>query len=70
VLTAAFETAGFVALTLARRHAAMAMVGPLASLAATLTVLYGWLVLRERPGRLAGVGAALACAGVVALALR
>lgn len=70
LLTGAFETAGFVTLTLARRHAAMTVVGPLASLAATLTVLYGWLVLRERPGRLAGVGAALACAGVVALALR
>jgi drug/metabolite transporter (DMT)-like permease len=46
----------------------MAIVAPAASLAAPLTVLYGWLVLRERPGPRAGLGAALACAGVVVLA--
>ena len=50
------------------RHAPMAVVSPVVSLAAALTVLYAWLVLRERPGRLALAGAALASAGVVLLA--
>jgi drug/metabolite transporter (DMT)-like permease len=68
LLTGAFETAGFVAVSVAGQHAPMAIVAPAASLAAPLTVLYGWLVLRERPGPRAGLGAALACAGVVVLA--
>ncbi len=67
--TGAVETAGFVAVALARRFAPMALVAPVASLASTFTVLYAWLVLRERPRRLASVGALLASAGVIILAL-
>jgi uncharacterized membrane protein len=33
--------------------------------AATLTVLYAWVVLGERPPRRAAIGVALACAGIV-----
>lgn len=69
LLTGVVETAGFVTLTLARARAPMVVVGPIASLASTFTVVYGWLWLRERPGRLAAVGAVVACAGVILLAL-
>lgn len=69
LLTGVVETAGFVALTLARERAPMVVVGPIASLASTFTVIYGWLVLKERPGRLAALGALVACVGVILLAL-
>ena len=64
-----FETVGFACVSLGAVHAPVAVVSPIASLSAALTVLYAWLVLRERPGRLAAVGAALASAGVVTLSL-
>jgi drug/metabolite transporter (DMT)-like permease len=67
--TGCSETLGFVCVSLARRFAPMTVVTPVASLAATLTVLYAWLVLAERPPRLAAAGAALACAGVVMLSI-
>jgi drug/metabolite transporter (DMT)-like permease len=67
--TAAAETLGFVCVAAARRFAPLTVVTPVSSLAATLTVLYAWLVLGERPPRVAAVGAALACAGVVVLSL-
>jgi drug/metabolite transporter (DMT)-like permease len=67
--TGCAETVGFVCVSLARRHAPMTLVTPVSSLAATLTVLYAWVVLRERPPRLAAVGAALACLGIVILSL-
>jgi drug/metabolite transporter (DMT)-like permease len=68
VATGAFETLGFVAIAFARRHAPMAVVSPVSSLAASFTVLYAWAVLHERPPRLAAVGAVFACVGVVILA--
>jgi drug/metabolite transporter (DMT)-like permease len=64
-----FETAGFACITIGSRLAPLALVSPLASLASTFTVLYAWAVLRERPARAVLIGAALVCAGVVALAL-
>jgi drug/metabolite transporter (DMT)-like permease len=67
--TACSETLGFVCVTLARRFAPMSVVTPVSSLAATLTVLYAWAALGERPARLAAAGAALACAGIVILSL-
>lgn len=68
VAVGAFETLGFVSISFARRHAPMAVVTPVSSLAAAFTLLYAWAVLRERPRPPAGVGAVLACAGVVVLA--
>jgi drug/metabolite transporter (DMT)-like permease len=65
----ACETAGFVTLALAGRHAPTVVVAPAASLGSTMTVLYAWAVLREHPGTLARCGAALACGGVVLLAV-
>ncbi|MDZ4697132.1 MAG: EamA family transporter [Deltaproteobacteria bacterium] len=65
----AAEVAGVAFLVLARRFAPMTVVGPLSSLASTLTVLYAWIVLRERPPRIVLLGAFLVCAGVVMLAL-
>jgi len=67
--TGTFETAGFVSLSFARRYAPMTVVTPVSSLAVAFTVLYAWVVLRERPPRLAAVGAVLAASGVVMLAL-
>jgi drug/metabolite transporter (DMT)-like permease len=67
--TGCAETLGFVALSLARRFAPLAVVTPVASLGATLTMVYAWLVLRERPPRMATAGAVLACLGIVILAL-
>lgn len=66
--TGAVETIGFVALVFARRFAPMALVAPVASLASTLTVLYAWIVLGERPRRLAIAGALLSGAGLAVLA--
>ncbi len=67
-LAGLFEAAGFVCIALAGARAPLAVVSPLASLASALTVLYAWVVLRERPHPVALVGAALACAGVIAVA--
>jgi drug/metabolite transporter (DMT)-like permease len=64
-----FETLGFVALNAAGRFAPVAVVAPVASLAAVLTVVYAAIFLRERPGPLALSGAFLASLGVVVLAL-
>jgi drug/metabolite transporter (DMT)-like permease len=64
-----FETAGFACITEGMRRAPLAVVSPLASLASALTVLYAWMILRERPSRGALVGAGLVCVGVVVLAL-
>lgn len=66
--TGAVETLGFVAVSVARRFAPMTLVAPVASLSSTLTVLYAWAVLKERPHPLAIVGAFVAGAGVVILA--
>lgn len=66
--TGAAETIGFVALVFARRFAPMALVAPVASLASTLTVLYAWIVLGERPRRLAIAGALISGAGLAILA--
>jgi drug/metabolite transporter (DMT)-like permease len=64
-----FETLGFVALNAAGRLAPVAVVAPVASLAAVLTLVYAAIFLRERPGKLALSGAFLASLGVVVLAL-
>jgi drug/metabolite transporter (DMT)-like permease len=68
-LASFFETAGFACITEGMRRAPLAVVSPLASLASALTVLYAWIILRERPSRGVLVGAGLVCAGVVVLAL-
>jgi drug/metabolite transporter (DMT)-like permease len=68
-LAGLFETAGNACITLGSRHAPVAIVAPLASLASAFTVLYAWAILRERPARGVLVGAALVSAGVVVLAL-
>jgi drug/metabolite transporter (DMT)-like permease len=67
LLAGAAETIGFALLSLATLRAPVAIVSPLASLSASFTVLYAWIVLRERPAPLVAIGAALACLGVVAL---
>jgi drug/metabolite transporter (DMT)-like permease len=69
LLAGLFETAGFACIALGARLAPLALLSPLASLAAALTLLYAWLVLGERPARGVLIGAALVSAGVVALAL-
>jgi drug/metabolite transporter (DMT)-like permease len=68
LVTGAFETLGFVAVTAAHRFAPNAVVTPVSSLASALTVLYAWVALRERPHPLAGAGALLASLGIVVLA--
>jgi len=68
-LAGVFETAGSVCIVLGARHAPLAIVSPLASLAAAFTVIYAWAVLHERPARGVLIGAALVSAGVVVLAL-
>jgi drug/metabolite transporter (DMT)-like permease len=68
-LAGIFETAGFVCISLGAIVAPLAIISPLSSLASAMTVLYAWLVLRERPAPVAAVGAALAAAGVIVLAL-
>jgi probable blue pigment (indigoidine) exporter len=62
------EAAGFVCIALASARAPLAVVSPLASLSSALTVIYAWVVLRERPHPVALAGATLACAGVIAVA--
>jgi drug/metabolite transporter (DMT)-like permease len=69
ILSGLFETAGSACITLGSRKAPLAIVSPLASLAAAFTVLYAWAILRERPARGVLLGAALVSAGVVILAL-
>lgn len=69
VLAGFLETAGSVCITFGARHAPLAIVSPLASLAAALTVVFAWVFLGERPTRGVLVGAALVSAGVVILAL-
>jgi len=69
ILAGFFETAGSACITLCARQAPLAIVSPLASLASALTVLYAWVILRERPARGVLLGAALVSAGVVVLAL-
>jgi drug/metabolite transporter (DMT)-like permease len=64
-----FETIGFVWISLGVAGAPVAVVSPLAGLASAFTVLFAWVVLRERPPALVLAGAAVACAGVVTLAL-
>jgi drug/metabolite transporter (DMT)-like permease len=64
-----FETAGFVWISLGAARAPVAVVAPLAGLASAFTVLFAWLVLRERPPAPVLAGAAVAAAGVVILAL-
>jgi drug/metabolite transporter (DMT)-like permease len=68
-LAGIFETAGFVLIALAVGRAPVAVVSPLASLSSALTVLYAWAVLRDRPPPVVFAAAALACGGVVVLAL-
>jgi drug/metabolite transporter (DMT)-like permease len=63
-----FETLGFVFLNAGGRFAPVAVVAPVASLAAVFTVAYAAIFLRERPGRLALSGAFVASLGVVVLA--
>jgi len=67
-LAGLLEAAGFVCIALASARAALAVVSPLASLSSALTVIYAWVVLRARPHPVALAGAALACAGVIAVA--
>jgi drug/metabolite transporter (DMT)-like permease len=69
LLTGCFETFGFVLLAFAHHFAENTVVTPVASLAAALTVLYAWVVLRERPHPLATAGAVLASIGVVILSI-
>lgn len=64
-----FEMLGFVAIAFGVSRAPIAVVSPLAGLASAFTVLYAWVVLHERPAPAVLLGAALACAGVVTLAL-
>jgi drug/metabolite transporter (DMT)-like permease len=68
-LAGIFETLGFACIALASHYAPLAIVSPLSSLASAFTVLYAWIVLRERPPRAVLLGAALVCAGVLTLAL-
>jgi drug/metabolite transporter (DMT)-like permease len=67
LLTGCFETFGFVLLAFAHRYAGNTVVTPVSSLAGALTVLYAWVVLRERPHPLATAGAVLASVGIVIL---
>jgi drug/metabolite transporter (DMT)-like permease len=69
VLAGLLEAGGFACIAFTVGRAPMAVVSPLASLASALTVLYAWIVLRDRPPPVALGGAALACAGVVILSL-
>lgn len=63
------ETVGFVSVAVAQRYAPMTVVAPVSSLAATLTVVYAWVVLRQRQSFASALGTALVCTGVVVLAL-
>jgi drug/metabolite transporter (DMT)-like permease len=63
-----FETVGFACLSFAAQSAPVAIVSPVASLSAAITALSAWVILRERPGPLAMVGALLASGGIVLMA--
>lgn len=65
----AFETIGFVWISVGIAHAPVAVVSPFAGLSSAFTVLYAWVALGERPPRAVLAGAVLVCAGVVVLAL-
>ncbi len=67
LVTGCFETVGFVCIAFAHRFAPTAVVTPVSSLAAAFTVLYAWVVLRERPHPMATAGAVLASVGIVVL---
>jgi drug/metabolite transporter (DMT)-like permease len=69
IVAGLFETSGFVCIALGARFAPLALVSPLSSLASTFTVVYAWLVLRERPARPILIGAGLVAAGVLVLSL-
>ncbi|HVV16093.1 MAG TPA: DMT family transporter [Polyangia bacterium] len=69
LLSGLFETLGSVCITMGARRAPLAIVSPLASLAAAFTVAFAWAVLGERPARGVLIGALLVSAGVVVLAL-
>ena len=69
LLSGLFETLGSVCITVGARRAPLAVVSPLASLAAAFTVAFAWAVLGERPARGVLIGALLVSAGVVVLAL-
>ena len=69
LLSGLFETLGSVCITVGARRAPLAIVSPLASLAAAFTVAFAWAVLGERPARGVLIGALLVSAGVVVLAL-
>lgn len=69
VITGLAETVGFVAIALGRRYAPITVVAPVSSLAATITVIYAWAVLRQRQSVSSLAGGVLVCVGVVVLAL-
>jgi drug/metabolite transporter (DMT)-like permease len=62
------EAAGFACASLAAAMAPLAIAAPAASVSAPVTTVWAWLVLGERPGALAGAGAALSAVGVLLLA--
>ena len=64
-----FETAGFACIAAGSRFAPIALVSPLASLASALTVAVRLGGAARAPARAVLAGAALVCAGVVALSL-
>jgi drug/metabolite transporter (DMT)-like permease len=64
------DTLANVLFALASRSGTLGIVGILGSLYPVVTVLLGWLVLRERLSRVQGGGAALALLGVVLLSAR
>jgi drug/metabolite transporter (DMT)-like permease len=68
LLVGALEAAGFACASLAAAAAPLAIAAPAASVSAPLTTIWAWLVLGERPGALAGAGAALSAVGVLLLA--
>jgi len=69
VITGFAETVGFVAIALGRRYAPISVIAPVSSLAATLTVIYAWAILKQRQSLGSLIGGVLVCTGVVVLAL-
>lgn len=64
-----FEILGFVSLSVGLAYADVTRVTPASSIGTALAVLWGVLLLGERPPRLAVAGAAIAAAGVFVAAL-
>lgn len=64
-----FEILGFVSLTIGLALGSVAAVSPASSVGTALAVLWGMLVLKERPPRPAVAGAVVAAAGVFLAAL-